>query len=529
MNNVKDQLANVLEGQHSFSVKSEHAVFQKIEQGRRKKNIRSGQLFLIAAAIFVFAFSAKWIVEQLTPTPQVDLMTASFLTQYEVKEEDIIYAHANYQESAYGIIVHKISYSPHIVVVTIMQGRDEFESLTQITYNTSVTGEWEVTDLSPFITVGATARQEVDYVLVGEQQVPLITINESTGLFVSINPIPHNRVIVKYNDGTYDTLILDETEQYTVPDLQEGVIMRKGDFTVDYKDISMHSGNSEYTKHPIVIHPSNENLALYDAIYYYDQEGQERVSRIMALPNSTFEVSNGIVVLNGVALINRYGQAHINGEYVYEQYVEQQNLSQNDRELVWGTYFKNTQKLTTKDHEYVVVPDNWGTGPIEKITADRIIGLVVGYDESHLYAEWTADEKKLYEQLKQTKDKSVLATLDPKTIARLYLYANFLLEGDMSYFFYTTSSDYIMWTEEEEVINLDILVDENVEVGKEYYQRIGTLISNYYQLAVGIRYGEFIQLNETSGYIETKLEGHQMGFQLIYTNDRWEVAFMPIQ
>jgi len=146
--------------------------------------------------------------------------------------------------------------------------------------------------------------------------------------------------------------------------------------------------------------------------------------------------------------------------------------------------------------------------------------LTTGCNDSkqipNLSFELEQDEKKIYEQLKDRFDESVLLNVDPISIAKLYIYSNYHNEYDVAYTLYTQREGHVAWSNED-----NQMIPERDRGSKEQ------MIANFRN----IENGEFYKQSDHEGYIEYEIEtGKKSYFQMIKDeNNIWKVSFMPLQ
>lgn len=127
----------------------------------------------------------------------------------------------------------------------------------------------------------------------------------------------------------------------------------------------------------------------------------------------------------------------------------------------------------------------------------------------------TDEELDTYNVLKNGADRTVLQILSPLQITRLYWLAEITGERRLQYKLYTTQSQMVMWTYEEQQAFLPFDTES---------------LSTAIELFKTASQGEFVATSANSGYISFQSGGHELGFQLIRNdNGMWEVAFMPLQ
>ncbi len=129
--------------------------------------------------------------------------------------------------------------------------------------------------------------------------------------------------------------------------------------------------------------------------------------------------------------------------------------------------------------------------------------------------ELNEEERVAYEEFKLDHDPEVIRTLEPISVAKLYLQANADGDQETSYALYTTRDGFVMWSKEED---------------KKYWEEETRDPEIYKKPFYGLGSGTFHQTNEYQGYISFRTQNGDMGFQMVKDeNGVWKVAFMPIQ
>ena len=132
---------------------------------------------------------------------------------------------------------------------------------------------------------------------------------------------------------------------------------------------------------------------------------------------------------------------------------------------------------------------------------EHIKGVVKGDSIQQLANEWTKEEKQIYQQMKNQKDKQLLKNLEPQTVARLYYYASFLGDEEMPNYFLSPTAN-----------TIDVIAD--TDIGKKVA----------YNKAKDFREGTFVQEGETARFV---FKGAiYKDFKLIKnSNGYWEMSF----
>ncbi|WP_145408520.1 RNA polymerase subunit sigma [Paenibacillus xylanexedens] len=145
-----------------------------------------------------------------------------------------------------------------------------------------------------------------------------------------------------------------------------------------------------------------------------------------------------------------------------------------------------------------------------------IAGCINATPQSSLSFDLEHDEKRIYQQLKDELDESVLLNVDPISVAKMYVYSSYQGDNDVNYSLYTQREGYVAWSRSE---------DQQIpERDRGNQEQIAANFRN-------IEQGEFYNQSEYEGYIQYEKEaGATSYFQMIKDeNNIWKVAFMPLQ
>lgn len=228
-------------------------------------------------------------------------------------------------------------------------------------------------------------------------------------------------------------------------------------YILHYEDNTMHRGNDEYTKFPLVMDPyyyAQESYKMGDVIAY-EQDGKLQISRILA-------TDEGNVSLVDDTLINGYYTQELDGPF-----------------YMWPTYdgdngiYKGLSKKYDRPSrdELLVIPDNWASDGYQGIIKkEQTVGKVLGYDLTQLTNTLTDEERQLFAQLQRSKG-NVEALLDDSsvnTIVRLYLYANYVEDYQLMYALMDVTEEvppYEQWQQQVAKVNKQHVLKDIYEMG----------------------------------------------------------------
>lgn len=518
MSDVKDELKHVLEAKKRFTDENVDKVFQKIDAKQVQKQVYWKPLFasftIIAALLTLFFLLPK---EQKNTTQEVPNQITE--TPDELKEKLI----KNFEEftTFREIVYSKIGFEKDNLALIISQERDGYTFLASI--HEYVDNEWKMmwtqvlednqlylTDEPFIIYSGIVGVDEIDSIFVGEKEIEPIYLTENATVFVTTHDVKTDPVIINFSNSFASTRHFIKNEDEFL--VNAPLVNREDDeFIYKFNEEAMQFSYRDETNFELVIDPSFNVVKRYDVVLVDDGKNAPYLSRIVALPDERFKVENGTIILNKEPQHTPYGSAKVDGFYVYDEYVENRSLSKSEAKAVREIFTMNVAETHIPKNQYMLVSDNWLHGNMTLVKKEHIKGVVKGYTN-----EWSTDEKQLYQQMEATKNKQLLKNIDPKTVARLYLYASYLADSEMQYYFFTTTPGYIEWTYEEHIQDY-----KGITSDKEM---------RYNQLwAKGLRESTFVQ-NGDFGYLKyTNGNGNNSFILIKNTNGYWEVAFSPLQ
>ncbi len=526
MSNIKEQLKNVLEDEKRFTSMTEDKIISLIEQKHKRKSILKIQMvfgaFIIASLLLVVMLIERDPEQTSSPieenmTQLEEQLLDTFSQMMVDQPHELLYYKVGFEEQNDAIVVYQKVGSENKIETAIFE---RLEEEWQLAHTAIVVAEsnqnWSVNGDGPYLVTGFMSASIIDKIFVGDQEVDVINLPNSMMYYASIQEQQVNRVVVKYTDNRYERL----TPNYVEPIAPIPVVVpMQHHLLIQYDHDTMTRGDEEYMKYPVVVDPSITSFNRGDVVYSDDKISKPTISRIIALPGETIEVRNGTILINGSPLEEDLGYAKIDGEYIFEAYMENNTLESVNEEEIKRIFNSNVNPVTLKANQYMMVGDNWHRSGMALSDSKSIVGKVIGYNQQAVSAEWTADEKALYEQFKQNYDVELLRNMSPITLARLYWYAYSLKDYETAYHFFTTREDRNRWS-----------LEEHLESGRRESEVFRDNTLYYTQLAEAISGGTFIQTDATSGYIEFMLNGVKQVFQLVKNEAGiWQVAFMPMQ
>lgn len=302
--------------------------------------------------------------------------------------------------------------------------------------------------------IGIVQNDQVDAIYVGDEQATIVESNAGQRVWFAFAARPETPVYESIAGEKSRIMNLNSRVDSVVPIIEP---VAAGLQTIHYKKDTMHRGNEEYTKFPIVLDPyyyAQEAYVVGDVIAY-EKEGELEVSRILATSEGKLRLVDDTLV---------------NGDYI-------QDLD--GTFYMWPTYAGNNAiyKGLSKDYkkanpdELLVIPDNWASdGEQGIIKKDQIIGKVIGYDLTQLTNTLTQDEVKLFEQLQQnrTNIEALLKGASVHEVVRLYLYANYVDDYELMYALLEKTADvpaFEQWQQRVEKTSKYHLLKDIYEMG----------------------------------------------------------------
>lgn len=184
-------------------------------------------------------------------------------------------------------------------------------------------------------------------------------------------------------------------------------------------------------------------------------------------------------------------------------------------EVVMGDEFKPVQ-----DMELKITYETAGEMSVQYyswFTLNHLSVKEIDYDQLIQDLNLSSEESAAYSAFRQSKNNSELASLEPISIARLYLLADMEGDEELTYAFYTDEADYIAWGLEEQK-DFSPFDQRSIEKTTKLFRELSN--------------GEFVQTSANEGYISFVQEDAEAlaGFQLRKNKDGiWQVSFMPMQ
>lgn len=512
MNNIKEQLKNVLEDEKRFTNEAEQKILAKV--GNKSTSfmawkISFGFISIATICILLFVILPKASEEQLTASTLLE-------TMFTDEKCQIIVEHYNVQQKNDAIIAYQLDEQPNIIVTKyFVKDNGKWQSKLSTTLNLSSELNWNNTSN---LYTGIVSSQYVEKVFIDNQEAKMIE-EEHYNYWYAFSEEAVAHVKYQYEDGNVERITKEfSLNNHVLPYVPTASVRElEGTEMMQYKSDNMDRGNHHYTKYPIVIDPAATEFERGEVVRYVNDDGFMVVSRIVGLPHERFAVQNGTVLIDGAPLHQELGYAKVRGALTIENYKSKiSNMNNVNLEATQEVFSMNVDEVKLGESEYVVVPDNWGRGKIEKLHQNEILGKVLGYSPHSMTNEWTNSEIAIYKAFKENYDSNVLIDLEPVTIARLYMYTLLLDDKETQYHLLTTRPEFKGWS-----------LDEHLSPS---YTSAPADPEYIIELAKKINEGQFIATGPGQGYIHYGEGIDMIGFNLIQgENGAWQVAFMPMQ
>ncbi|TKC18876.1 S26 family signal peptidase [Robertmurraya kyonggiensis] len=151
---------------------------------------------------------------------------------------------------------------------------------------------------------------------------------------------------------------------------------------VEYTLDNMERGKHDYYEQPIVIKQNIEtkNLTRGSVVWFEDEIGEQKIARVVGVPNEKIEIEDGQILINDQQLDSFYGSAHRAGLDKQEFLQAMKGSKSNyDEKAVQETFEKDLEKMSLDEKDYFLVSDDWFRGEMSVVEEKRILGLVLGY------------------------------------------------------------------------------------------------------------------------------------------------------
>ncbi|MFJ7738624.1 S26 family signal peptidase [Lysinibacillus sp. NPDC097287] len=523
MNKIKREFDKLFYEKSRFSETIENRVVTAVmNRNQKSSNLRSWQYLMVVCG-FVAIIVLLIGVGLWQPHTSKDEALAAWME--EQNDAEVIFEEMDVFHKDDAVVVYKEQQNERLLVhVAYLTYKERQWIQTDQCTNGFNAEDEDVHYLNstqePYIYCGAEKTDLLKQVIIGQEQAKMLKV-ENEGLFwFAFAASDAERVVFEYADGTMQRMNSIEWDYAGFDDTVPIVgSLSEPQYELSYKADTMNRGNDEYQAYPVVIEPKVDDLRGGDVVYIEVEDGEQKLTRIVGLPDEKVAIRNGTVVVNTIPLDIFFGFATQEGFNVYEEFIEKfkQNGENFNKDTIHDNFFLNMDEVQLNESEYFIVADNWSSGLIGKINKEQILGKVLGYDASDMVDEWSQTERALYEEFRLQNDAELFRGVDPMTVARIQLYAQFLADERTVYHLYTTRAQHQQWSE--------------VQHMREYMQlEAERQRHRAFEMAQALSQGTFKEMPEEKGVILFTLNGIEHSFQMVKNEQGiWQVAFMPIQ
>ncbi|WP_170972076.1 S26 family signal peptidase [Bacillus yapensis] len=154
--------------------------------------------------------------------------------------------------------------------------------------------------------------------------------------------------------------------------------------TIEYTLDNMDRGERDYYEQPVVIEQNIEtnNLTRGSVVWFEDVSGEQKISRVIGLPNEAINIKDGQIFIDGQQLDAFYGKAHRAG-LAKQEYLDAMKDAKStyDEKAANATFEKELKEQKLGDKEYFLVSDDWFRGEMSVVMEQQITGIVLGYEK----------------------------------------------------------------------------------------------------------------------------------------------------
>ncbi|MEG0440368.1 MAG: hypothetical protein RR587_14130 [Solibacillus sp.] len=455
-------------GERKLSDGQKRAVIEGVHANEKRKKQQWLPVVVVTAAIGIGSF-----LLYLTPMEQLPAQTTELNQKFS--EESLVEAfkqqwQMNNVEVLYTEVPFTINNDGFFIVKDIEHGGDtihsqrakfinnnwEFEEHTVLfTSNLNHWDDFELNNL-PY-KVGLIQDESTEKIFIGDEEAKIVEAKDGLRVWFGAANSKHTPVYAQ-SDGKRQHL----AEYYTNTSVYVPAIEgNREEQTLDYKGDTMLRGNEEYNKFPLLIDPyyyAGNQYRIGDVIVI-ERDGELEVTRIiMDNPTEVTLIENTLVWHKFNTPQPFYMHANFDGDT--------------------GIYEKNYESYGSPNRDEVMVyPDHWASDGLRGMVSKYDIkGKVLGYDLDNVTNTMTEQELALFNEFQQIVQgmdsanfnedaiKPLLQDIAPQTVAKLYLYANYLED-------YKTM--YALFAQSEELMDYDAWIQlTNKAVTKSMKQRL---------------------------------------------------------
>ncbi|MEG0385738.1 MAG: hypothetical protein RR642_13385 [Solibacillus sp.] len=439
-------------GERKLSEEQKSAVIKGVHAKEERKKQHWLPAIVVSAAVGLSAFLII-----LPPVEQPPAQTMEMNQAYS--EESLVEAFKQYLalnnvEVLYTEVPFATNNDAFFIVKNMDNGGDtihfqrakfinnawQFEEYTVLfTSNMSHWDDFELNNL-PY-KIGLIQEESTEKIFIGDEEATIVETKDGQRVWFGAANSKHTPVYAQ-TDGKRRHLGDYFTKDAVYVPAIEG---NRVEQTLEYKGDTMHRGNKEYNQFPLLIDPYYYAGSQYRTgdVIVIERDGKLEVTRIIIQnPTEVKLIENTLVWSDLRSPQPFYMHANFDGDTgIYENNYESYGIPSRD--------------------EVMVYPDNWASDGLRGIISKYDIkGKVLGYDLGKVTNTMTKEELALFDEFQQLVQgmdsanfnedgmKQLLQDASPQTVAKLYLYANYVEDYKMMYALFAQSEelmDYDTW------------------------------------------------------------------------------------
>lgn len=452
-------------GERKLSEEQKRAVIEGVHAKEKRKKQHWLPAVVVTAVVGLSAFLISFPPTQQPPAETTEKnhklseesLVEAFKNQWQIDNMEVLYAEVQFSTSNDGfVIVKDFQESVYFQRAKFINNKWQLEEHTVLfTSNLNYWDNFELNNL-PYV-VGVIHDESTEKIFIGEEEATIVEAKDGLRVWFGAANSKYTPVYAQ-SDGKrrYMAEFLTNDAVY-VPAIEGN----RDEQTLDYKGDTMRRGNKEYNQFPLLIDPYyyGENPYRIGDVIVIERDGKLEVTRIiMNNPTEVKLIENRLVWDDFRHPQHFYMHANFDGDT--------------------GIYENNYESYGSPSRDEVMVyPDNWASDGLRGIVSKYDIkGKVLGYDLDKVTNTMNKEELALFDEFQQLvqgmdtanfnedRIKQLLQDASPQTVAKLYLYANYLEDYKAMYALFAQSEDLVDY---EKWIQLS-----NISVTKSMKQRL---------------------------------------------------------
>ena len=429
-------------------------------QKKKRKTQHWLPAFIVTVALAIISFllylppSEQPVQTEMQQAYTAESLVKAFREQWQLENVEVLYTEVPYTTNNDSFFIMKeMEHLGDLVYfqrAKFIDNKWQFEEYTVLSSKSLILwGNFELNNL-PF-KVGLIQEESTEKIFIGNEEATIVEAKDGLRVWFGLANSKHTPIYA-LADGKRQRLAnygYGTNEAVYVP----GIERNREEQTLDYKGNTMHRGNEEYNEFPLLIDPYYyaENRYEMGDVIVIERDGKLEVTRIvMQNPTDVALIENTLVFNNDQPLQHFYMCANFDGDTsIYENNYESYGSPNRD--------------------EVMVYPDNWSSDGLKGMVSKYDIrGKVLGYDLDKVTNTMTKQELALFDEFQQlvqemdhinNKEDSVkqlLQDASPQTVAKLYLYANYVEDYKTMYALFAQSEesiDYDTWIQFDKIVS----------------------------------------------------------------------------